>query len=104
MYYKATKDGKVLDVLDHLTFVKYQEKNNIMVVCAKEEAQAIISSDDKYIWHVYGFYNIPVSGYDTIYLEEIDKYEYDKLKMLNLKTPEEIIDAYTLSLINGGVL
>lgn len=104
MYYKVTKDGKVLDVLDHLTFVKYQEKNNIMVVCAKEEAQAIISSDDKYIWHVYGLYQIPVDGYDTVYLEEIDKYEYGKLKMLNLKTPEEIIDAYTLSLINGGVL
>ena len=104
MYYKVTKDGKVLDVLDHLTFVKYQEKNNIMVVCAKEEAQAIISSDAKYIWHVYGLYAIPVDGYDTVHLEEIDKYEYDKLKMLNLKTPEEIIDAYTLSLINGGVL
>lgn len=104
MYYKVTKDGKVLDVLDHLIFVKYQEKNNVMVVCAKEEAQAIISSDDKYIWHVYGLYNIPVYGYDTVQLEKIDKYEYDQLKMLNLKTPEEIIDAYNLLLIEGGIL
>ena len=42
MYYKALKNDKVIDVLDHLSFVKYQEKHNIMVSCAKEEAQAII--------------------------------------------------------------
>lgn len=104
MYYKVTKDGKVLDVLDHLIFVKYQKKNNIMVVCAKEEAQAIISSDNNYIWHVHGLYQIPVDGYDTVQLENIDKYEYKQLKMLNMKTPEEIIDAYNLLLIEGGIL
>ena len=104
MYYKAIKDGKVIDVLDHLTFVKYQERNNVMIVCAKEEAQAIISSNGNYIWHVQGLYQIPVDGYDAVQLKKIDKYEYDKLKMLNLMTPEEIIDAYTLSLIDGGVL
>ena len=64
----------------------------------------IISSDGKYIWHVYGLYGIPVDGYDTVDLVEIDQYEYNKLRMLNLKTPQEIIDEYTLSLIDGGVL
>ena len=104
MYYKVLKDNKVIDVLDHLTFVRYQEKHGIMIACSKYKAQAIISSDGKYIWHVYGLYGIPVDGYDTVDLVEIDQYEYHKLKMLNLKTPEEIIDEYTLSLINGGVL
>lgn len=104
MYYKVLKDNKVIDVLNHLSFVKYQEKHNIMVSCVKEEAQAILSSDDEYIWHIYGLYNIPVDGYDTVTLEEIDVYEYNQLKMLNGKTIEEIIDAYTKSLIDGGVL
>ena len=78
MYYKVLKNDKVIDVLDHLSFVKYQEKHNIMVSCTKEEAQAIISSDGKHVWHVTGLYNIPISGYDTVYLEEIDKYEYEQ--------------------------
>lgn len=104
MYYKVLKDDKVIDVLDHLTFVKYQKKHNIMIACVKSEAQAIISSDGEYTWHVSGLYALPVDGYDTVELIEIDEYEYKKLKMLNLKTPEEIIDEYTLSLINGGVL
>lgn len=104
MYYKVLKDNKVIDVLDHLSFVKYQEKHGIMVSCTKEEAQAILSSDGEYTWHVYGLYNIPIDGYDTVTLEEIDVYTYNQLKMLNGKTIEEIIDAYTKSLIDGGVL
>ncbi len=104
MYYKVIKDGKVIDVLDHLSFVKYQEKHRIMIACVKEEAQAIISSDEDYIWHVNGLYNIPVDGYDTVELVEIDEYEYRQLKTLNMRTPEEIIDEYTLLLIEGGIL
>lgn len=104
MYYKVLKDNKVIDVLDHLSFVKYQEKHNIMVSCAKEEAQAIISSDGEHIWHVTGLYNIPVSGYDTVHLEEIDKYEYEQLKVLNMRDPQSIIDEYTLLLIKEGII
>ena len=104
MYYKVLKDNKVIDVLDHLIFVKYQSKHNIMIACDKSQAQAIISSDGKYTWHVHGLYAIPVEGYDTVELVEIDAYEYRTLKALNLKTPEEIIDEYTLLLIEGGIL
>ena len=104
MYYKVLKDNKVIDVLDRLVFVKYQKKHGIMIACVKSEAQAIISSDGEYIWHVVGLYNIPTDGYDTVELVEIDEYEYNQLKILGLKTPEEIIDAYTLLLINGGVI
>lgn len=104
MYYKVLKDNKVIDVLDHLSFVKYQEKHGIMVSCYEEEAQAIISSDGEHIWHVYGLYNIPVDGYDTVELKAINEYEYRQLKVLNYKTPTEIIDAYTLLLLEGGIL
>lgn len=104
MFYKVMKNNKVIDVLDRLRFVKYQQKHGIMIACDSSEAQAIISSDGEHIWHVTGLYRIPVDGYDTVDLVEIDKYEYSKLKILNLKTVEEIIDEYTLLLINGGVL
>ena len=104
MYYKVLKDNKVIDVLDHLDFVKYQAKHQIMIACVKSEAQAIISSDGNHIWHVYGLYGVPVDGYDTVDLVEVDEYEYNQLKALNGKTPEEIIDEYTLLLIKGGIL
>lgn len=104
MYYKVIRNNKVIDVLNHLSFVKYHQKHNIMIACDKSDAQAIISSDGEYIWHVVGLYGIPVGGYDTVELIEIDEYEYKQLKVLNLKTPEEIIDEYTLMLLEGGKL
>ena len=104
MYYKVLKNDRVIDVLDKLIFVKYQQKHNIMLLCNQSEAQAIVSSDGSYSWHVDWLYDVPVDGYDTVELIEIDEYEYKQLKSLNFKTPEEIIDEYTLSLINGGVL
>lgn len=104
MYYKVLKDGRVIDALDRLSFVRYQKKHGIMVNCTEDEAQGVISSNGRYIWHVVGYYDISCPGYDTVELEKIDVYEYDRIKMLGGKTPEEIIDAYTLSLIEGGVL
>lgn len=104
MYYKVLKNGRVIDVLDHLIFVKYQFKHNIMVLCDKSEAQAIVSSDGTYIWHIDGLYNIPIDGYDTVTLKKIDVYEYNQLKMLNLKTPEEIIDNVVLYMIKSQII
>lgn len=104
MYYKVIKDNKVIDVLDQLIFLKYQKKHNIMVICNESEAEAILSSDNNTIWHEESLYKIPVDGYDTVKLEQIDKYEYEKLKMLNYKTAEEIIDSFLMSLIEGGIL
>ena len=63
-----------------------------------------MSSDGSYVWHLDWLLNIPVDGYDTVDLKEIDKYEYEQLKILNYKTPQEIIDEYTLLLIEGGIL
>ena len=104
MYYKVIKNNKVIDLLDHLVFVKYQKEHDIMLLCDKSEAQAIVSSDGRYFWHIKGLYHIPVDGYDTVELISIDEYEYRQLKALNGKTPEEVIDEYTLLLLEGGIL
>ena len=104
MYYKVIKNNKVIDVLDNLIYLKWQDKHKIMVLSDENEAQAILSSDKNTIWHEETLYKIPVDGYDTVSIEEIDEYEYKQLKMLNCKTPEEIIDNYTLLLLEGGLL
>lgn len=104
MYYKVLKDNKVIDVLDSLIYLKWQPKHKIMVLSDENQAQAILSSDGNSIWHEETLYKIPVSGYDTVRIEEIDEYSYKQLKMLNGKTPESIIDEYNLLLIEMGVI
>lgn len=104
MYYKVIKNNKVIDVLDKLVYLKYQKRHNRMILCNESDAQAFFSSDRKNIWHTETLYDLPVEGYDEVELISIDEYEYKQLKVLNGKTPSEIIDAYTLSLIEGGLL
>lgn len=79
MYYKVMKDNRVVDVLSHILYVKYQEKHDILLLCDIKEAQAILSSNGKYGWHIEGLYNYPPEDY-TYTIVEIPKYEYDTLK------------------------
>lgn len=104
MYYKVIKNNKVIDVLDNLTYLKWQDKHKIMVLSDENEAQAILSSNKNTIWHEKTLYNIPVDGYDTVEVLPIDEFEYKQLKVLNMKTPESIIDEYNLLLLEMGVI
>lgn len=101
MFYKVIKDGKIIDVLDGLVFLKYQAKHDRMIFCNEDYAQAIISSDGKHIWHEATLYKIPVDGYDTVRVEEIDGYEYKQLKALHGKTAEEIIDEFVALMLDN---
>lgn len=106
MFYKVIKDNKVIDVLDHLTYLKWQKKNKIMLLSSEGEAQAILSSDGNTIWHIDGLYDLPVEAgkYDTVRLEEIEEQEYRQFKMLNGRSVQDILDEYTLLLIQEGVI
>lgn len=105
MYYKVLKDNKVIDVLDQLIYLKYQPKHKIMVLTSEDDAQAILGSDKNTIWHERTLYNIPVKNdYDVVDLVEIDKFEYDKLRVLNLKTPQEIVDETILYLLENNII
>ena len=104
MFYKVIKDNKVIDVLDHLTYLKWQPKHKIWILSDINEAQAILGSDGNTIWHEATLYNIPVEGYDTVSLVPIDEHEFKQLRVLNMKTPEQIIDEYNLLLLEMGVL
>lgn len=104
MYYKVIYNGKVIDVLEQLDYLKYQKAHDRMIRCKKNEAQAILSSNEENIWHVEGMYDIPVQGYDTVTLEPIDLYEYRQLKLFNCRTPEELLDEYTMLLLEEGMI
>lgn len=104
MYYKVLKDNIVIDVLDNVIYLKWQEKHKVMVLSDENDAQAILSSDGNTIWHEKTLHKIPVDGYETVSLEPISQFEYKQLKMLNLKTPEAIIDEFVMSLIEKGVI
>lgn len=104
MYYKVIKDNRVIDVLDQLVYLKWEPKHKIMVLCNENNAQAILSSDKNTIWHEETLYKIPVDGFDTVRVEKIDQYEYKNLKVLNMKSPEAIIDEYNLLLLEMGVI
>ena len=104
MYYKVIKNNKVIDVLDDLTYLRYQPKHDRMVLCDISKAQAFFSSDRKNIWHTETLYELPIDRYDTVDLVKIDEYEFNQLKVLNMKTPEAIIDEYNLLLLEMGVI
>lgn len=104
MFYKVIKNNKVIDVLDNLTYLKWQPKHKIMVLCNENEAQAILSSDKNTIWHERTLYDVPVSGFDSVDLIEIDEYEYRRLKILNGKTSEQIIDEFVLALFENNII
>ena len=104
VYFKVLKDNKVIDVLDNLVYLKWQPKHKIMVLCDENTAQAILSSDKNTIWHEKTLYNVPVSGYETVEIFPIDEFEYRQLRVLNMKSPESIIDEYNLLLLEMGVI
>ena len=104
MFYKVIKDNKVIDVLDKLIYLKYQPKHKIMVLCGEDDAQAILGSNKNTIWHEKTLYKIPVDGYETVEILPIDEFEYRQLKMLNCKSLSEILDEYTLLLLEEGII
>lgn len=106
MYYKILKNNKVIDVLDNLTYLKWQPKHKTMVLCDENEAQVILGSDKNTIWHEKTLYNVPVEAgvYDVVEAIEINEYEYKQLRVLNMKSPELIIDEYNLLLLELGVI
>lgn len=80
MYFKVlNKSNAVVDVLDHILYVKHQPKHDLLLLCDIKEAQAVLSSSGKYGWHISGLYNFPPDNQEYKVIE-ITKYEYDKLK------------------------
>ena len=104
MYYKVLKNNKVIDVLDNLIYLKWNPKHKIMVLTDENDAEAILSSNKETIWHEKTLYKVPVEGYETVEIFPVDQFEYNQLKMLNGKTPQEIIDSFVISLLEDNII
>ncbi len=104
MFYKVIKNQKIIDVLNKLQFVKYQVKNKTLLLCDESEAQGILSSDGEHAWHLSTLNKFPVDIFDTVSIEEIDKVEYERLKILGMKSVEEITQSILLELIDRGIM
>lgn len=106
MYYKVIKNNKVIDVLDHLKYFKWQTKNKIMLLTDVNDAQVFLSSDGSKMWHTETLYILPDDApkFDVVELVEIDEYEYEQLRLFNMKTVQEILDEYTLLLIQEEII
>lgn len=103
-YYKVLKDGKVIDVLDNLIFSKWNKKHSRFFLSEEKDAEVILSSDKEYHWHLDYLNKVPVDGCDTVKLEKIDVYEYNRLKFTVSCDVEKLLDNYTMLLIERGVL
>jgi hypothetical protein len=104
MFYKIIKDNKILEATTLLRYVRLSPKSGKILLATRGEAQGIISSDGKTVWHLKDYYNFPNGDYETVEAVEISEEEYRKITIFGGKTPEEIIDEYTLFLIEGGLL
>ena len=106
MYYKVVKNNKVIDVLDYLKYFKWQPRHKIMLLTDVNDGQVVLSSDESTFWHTETLYRLPDDApeFETVEIFEIDQSEYKQLKMLNGKTPEEIIDAFVASLLEDNLL
>lgn len=82
MCYKILLDGAVVDVLDTVQYVKYQQRNNLVLLTDKKtDAFGVLSSDASTIWIVDGLLNPPVGhDYTTVSAVEIDEYEAAQLR------------------------
>lgn len=103
MYYKVMKNSKPIDALQDLIFVKYQPKHKIYLLSSPAEAQGVLSSDGVYAYHDNTFERCDeMVQVDEIV--EIEKYEYDQLQYLQMRTYDEVVDAIVLSMIERDLL
>ena len=81
MFYKILMDGVIVDALKNPRYVKWQERNGLIVSVKNEKsAGGILSSDGSMVYHIDGLPGIPAEGIATVTLEKISGAEYKTLR------------------------
>lgn len=92
MFYKIILNGMVVDIQAELRYVRWQEANNLMIMCSEEMANGILSSDNSVIWHIEGLSEFPEGLCQTAIIEEIEEDEYlrwkERLEAASTETEE----------------
>lgn len=101
MYYKIISNGRVIDTLNALVFVK-RHKEGHFILCGEDDSELILNSSND------GYYNLDiqpyVEGYTPVSIKKIDEFEYEELRKFDGMTKQELIDATILNLIEEGVI
>lgn len=103
MYYKIMHNDRVIDVLENPTYIRFDKRHKATVVCKRDDAEGFLSSDRSRCFRARNMRDTG-GNYELVDVAVIDKYEYDQLRIFGLKTPQDIIDAYTLTLVEGGII
>ena len=81
MFYKILMDGVIVDALKNPRYVKWQERNQMLLVIGfPEKAYGVLSSDGSTAYHLEGYPEIPVEGIPTVTMVEITEEEYTMLR------------------------
>ena len=75
-YYKVIANGTVIDA--NFVWLKWQEKNRILIGCDAEDAQFIQSTVQAHVWRVPWLNPVPAGAgeYETVEAVEITEEEY----------------------------
>ena len=93
--FKVIKSDNTTELIIRLKYVRRQ-KNGVMIICDKENAQGIISQDNDTI---YAFKDTDIENdYEVVEVEEIDDIEY----MLQQQTDMELAMAEIYEMMLGG--
>lgn len=79
-FYMVIQDKTIIDVLTNISYVRTQVVHNRLMVCSKEYAEGILSSDNNTIWYVSDLIEENTKDYPTVTLIEIDEDRYNTLK------------------------
>lgn len=100
--YAVLHKGEVIDVLDKIQYVKYQERNNIIIPCKdKEYANGVMSSDGNGAYHLEEFPKFGIEGIKTVRLRPLSLEETEaKLSEMETGQNKEITLEYSLYLVS----
>lgn len=80
MFYKIVQDGKIIDVLAEISYVKIQIASNRLIRCGQEYSEGILSSDGSQIYYCEDLIRKNSNDYSEVTITEIDEEEYEALR------------------------
>lgn len=78
--FKVLANNTVVGVINEPSYVRYQVRNGKLISCDELYAQGVISDDGSTVWHLENRAVIPLDGFTTVTLVEIEEEEYNILK------------------------
>ena len=104
---KVLRNGEIIDALNSPVYVRYQQRNGIIIQCEENIAQGVLSSDGSTVYQIEGREQMAGESPDTVVIAEISQDEFETIKSAldalvqeNPNAPEQsAADSQVLSLV-----